>query len=222
VIAADGTPVGAVEYPTEPAAVAARLPTQNCLLHPATTLRASAFAEAGGYRLDHVEDYDLWLRIAERHELANLRERVLLYRRHDRQVSLVEVDEQARRALVVQVAARRRRADGTDPLEGVRTPSSELLFALGIPAADVARAVAEARLTWATQLAEAGDAAVAERLLGDGPRARRTLRSALRLKAARAAAREGRRAAAAVDVARAVAASPAFVVGRIARRRPFG
>ncbi len=52
--------------------------------HPTTMFRAEAFEAVGGYRSQYqwVEDHDLWLRMAQRGRLANVRDVVLCYRQH--------------------------------------------------------------------------------------------------------------------------------------------
>ncbi len=52
--------------------------------HPTTMIRAEALRAVQGYRsrFQWVEDHDLWLRLAERGELANLPEVLLCYRQH--------------------------------------------------------------------------------------------------------------------------------------------
>lgn len=71
-----------VRLPTEHEEIAAILPRENCLYHPSVMLRRSAVLEAGGYRgeFKNAEDYDLWLRLARTHELANVAEPLLRYR----------------------------------------------------------------------------------------------------------------------------------------------
>lgn len=58
------------------------------LYHPTTMIRTDAFRAVGGYRAEYqwVEDHDLWLRLAQRGQLANLREVVLCYRQHSSSV----------------------------------------------------------------------------------------------------------------------------------------
>ena len=71
-----------VRLPTKHDEIAAILPRENCLYHPAVMLRRSAVLEAGGYRGEfrNAEDYDLWLRLVRTHELANVAEPLLRYR----------------------------------------------------------------------------------------------------------------------------------------------
>ncbi len=71
-----------VELPMTPRQVAASLQRENCLYHPAVILRRSTVLAAGGYREEfrNAEDYELWLRLARRHDLANIAQPLLRYR----------------------------------------------------------------------------------------------------------------------------------------------
>lgn len=71
-----------VELPTTPQAVARRLAKENCLYHPSVIMRRDVALAAGGYRTDFVnaEDYELWLRLALSHDLANIPEALIRYR----------------------------------------------------------------------------------------------------------------------------------------------
>ncbi|MEJ0097276.1 MAG: glycosyltransferase [Bauldia sp.] len=70
---------------TGSAAIAATLPFANCINHPSTMMRTVAVVEAGGYRRKFKvsQDYDLWLRLSERHQLDNLPEVLLHYRTYE-------------------------------------------------------------------------------------------------------------------------------------------
>jgi len=119
---ATGAPTGErSNFPTAPEAVAAALTTRGCIIrHPTILARKAALAAAGAYRAvcDRAEDYDLWLRLAERARLANLPEVLLDYRVHGRQISAgINLDQRFARDLAI-VAARARRAGRTDPLDG--------------------------------------------------------------------------------------------------------
>jgi glycosyltransferase involved in cell wall biosynthesis len=56
----------------------------SMIVHPTAALRKAAVVQAGGYRPEyaHAEDFDLFLRLAERGELANLPDPLLDYRQH--------------------------------------------------------------------------------------------------------------------------------------------
>jgi Glycosyl transferase family 2 len=68
--------------PTDPAEVSRVLDKVNPIAHPTVVMRRAAVEAVGGYRRAYVraEDYDLWLRLAERGRLANLAEPLLRYR----------------------------------------------------------------------------------------------------------------------------------------------
>lgn len=88
-IDAEGNPLGFQPVkPTADAEVRWQLRFNNPLIHPAVMMRRSAVLEAGNYRdLKPGQDYDLWIRLAQRHELANLPEPLIAYRVHDRTVT---------------------------------------------------------------------------------------------------------------------------------------
>jgi glycosyltransferase involved in cell wall biosynthesis len=209
-----------MRLPTSSRQIAAELPRRNCIVHPAVMLRRSALEEANGYRLDHVEDYDLWLRLSERHDLANLEEPLILYRRHPAQISLYVLEEQAARALAVRAAARIRRTEGRDPLDGVTKVSPELLDRLAVDRAEVARTVEHEWFSTAAILringqdAEADavtDAAVAAR----GANARRGIAAATFLQRAELMLHRRRRLRAGLTLLRALIASPGYTSSRV-------
>ncbi|HWG75640.1 MAG TPA: glycosyltransferase [Steroidobacteraceae bacterium] len=83
--------------------------------HPAAMARLQPIRELGGYQGDFAEDLDLWLRLGEKGELANLPEAVLRYRLHCASVSERVGHRQRDAALVACQAAWQRRGirDGT-------------------------------------------------------------------------------------------------------------
>lgn len=129
-------------YPCGPAAVADAMLRGCALAHPAVMMRREAVRAAGGYReaFRHAEDYDLWLRLGERHELDNLPDPLLRYRQHDGSVSFRHRRQQALAAFVARHCAQERRAGRPDPLHGLeRTMDEGILRALDLaPAAEAA------------------------------------------------------------------------------------
>jgi FkbM family methyltransferase len=81
--------------------------------------------------LASAEDLDLWLRLAEHHQLAALAEIVVLYRMHPRQATVRELELQALCCAAARVAARERAAGRTDPLDSVESLDRETVTALG-------------------------------------------------------------------------------------------
>jgi hypothetical protein len=62
------------------------------IAHPTVVFRRSAVLAAGNYRYVgevNVEDYDLWLRLAARHRVANLDVPLLRYRVHERSATVI-------------------------------------------------------------------------------------------------------------------------------------
>lgn len=65
-----------------------RLRFCNALNHPTVTFRRAAILEAGNYRdVMPIEDYDLWVRVAAKHAMANLPRPLVRYRIHGGSVS---------------------------------------------------------------------------------------------------------------------------------------
>jgi glycosyltransferase involved in cell wall biosynthesis len=111
-----------VELPTTPREVAQKLQHENCLYHPTVILRRSPVVEAGGYKEEfgNAEDYELWLRLARRHDLANIPEPLLRYRfsvsgatlgRKWEQLRYVHLAQETHREPGISVTDAERRAD---------------------------------------------------------------------------------------------------------------
>jgi GT2 family glycosyltransferase len=129
------------------------------LAHPTVLLRREAFATVAGYRMAmvHAEDYDLWLRIADRFQLANLEMVVLKYRVHPNQVSIRKWRQQALSNLAARIAATSRRNGNPDPFESAREITPELLTGLGVSAAKLQTTVARGCLSFISSMCDAGE-----------------------------------------------------------------
>lgn len=81
------------------------------LAHPTAMIRADTLSHVGGYRTRYqwIEDKDLWVRLAEVGQLANLPEVLLAYRLHSQSVCsrMEEEQQQLLRALLTETYARR-------------------------------------------------------------------------------------------------------------------
>jgi glycosyltransferase involved in cell wall biosynthesis len=81
-----GRPLKVVDVPVEHDAILKILLRggASAFFHPAVMFRTEAIREIDGYRQQyrHVEDLDLYLRLAQQHQLANLPEVLLDYRLH--------------------------------------------------------------------------------------------------------------------------------------------
>jgi glycosyltransferase involved in cell wall biosynthesis len=97
----------------------------SMLHHPSTMLRRSALLQVGGYdeTMRASADLDLWLRLGEIGQLANLPDTLLLYRLHAASITQAKQERQAQDALAAcQRAWTRRGIQG----EFVRPPADHL------------------------------------------------------------------------------------------------
>ena len=106
---------------TTPAEVLADLKNGPPLCHPSVVMRVDAVRAVGGYHRAylHCEDYDLWLRLSEHVAMANLPDRLLLYRQSASQVSNRHAYVQKIGAAVAWEAHVERMAGRPDPTEAL-------------------------------------------------------------------------------------------------------
>jgi glycosyltransferase involved in cell wall biosynthesis len=162
-----GKSIDIVRYPEKDPSIKKELMHYDCIAHPAIVMRKGAFNSVGGYRsaFRHAEDYDLWLRMAERFELANLLEPVLYHRIHERQVSFSHILQQTLSTLAAQALATRRKEFGVEPplqFDGVTT---SVLYSLGVSHATITRQSAETYSSKANLMLKFDNDAVASQLL---------------------------------------------------------
>lgn len=73
------------------------------ICHPTVTLNVEKTRKLGGYRFDlHIEDIDLWWRMALKHEIRMIPEATLGFRQHAGSVSSSNLERQALNTLYVQ------------------------------------------------------------------------------------------------------------------------
>jgi glycosyltransferase involved in cell wall biosynthesis len=109
-IDAGGAELGVIDVPVDGEWLRRRLRLANCIVHGTVMMRADAVRALGGYdaAMERAEDYDLWLRIAERHEIAALPELLYAWRDHDGGVGRRHLAEMLGVADQARSAARRR------------------------------------------------------------------------------------------------------------------
>ena len=109
-------------------------------------MRKEAFTLVGGYRtlFLQAEDYDLWLRIAERFEIANLKQAVFKLRYHPHQLSVRKRTQQTLCYLAARASAACRRAEQPDPLDSANEITPAVLVGLGVTYATQQYALYEA------------------------------------------------------------------------------
>jgi glycosyltransferase involved in cell wall biosynthesis len=168
VIGHDDTTLGHRNPPTEPAVIHAMLRQGNCMIHPTMMLRRAAVLDAGGYRpaFRLAEDFDLWLRLSERHDLMNLPECLLSYRQHAAQSSWQDVEQRALSELGALVVAEQRRAGMEDPAGRVPLVTRAFLQAIGVPEAAITRHITVRAMDAAKEAIAAGHRASARETIG--------------------------------------------------------
>lgn len=107
------------------------------LAHPTVMYRRDVVLAVGGYHkaFRHCEDFDLWLRLADRTRIANLPLRLLHYRHYAGQVSQRHALEQQIGVAVARAAQAERKAGRPDPTETLAAlpPIAELDALFGRP-----------------------------------------------------------------------------------------
>lgn len=157
-----------VTYPLESAQIASVLPEANVLATSATTLRLAAFHAVGGCRpafRQGAEDYDLWLRLAERHQLRNLPEVLAYYRQHPNQSSTPGVERFILPTVAAQLSARARRSGRPDPFGDVDRFTYEWFVAMEPSRSAIDQLVLHASAGQATYLALIDQPETAQALL---------------------------------------------------------
>lgn len=167
----DGEEIDVYNYPTEDAVIQETLLDVNCFSHPGVMFRRDAYMRAGGYRCVFApsEDYDLWLRIAEHYQVANLAEPVIRYRVHGDNLSIRGLRQQVIAALAAQAAARLRRRGLTDEFGQERLDEAGLM-ALGVPLDRLEATLIGAYLGWSGLMLRMGKRQVALALLKNAAR----------------------------------------------------
>jgi glycosyltransferase involved in cell wall biosynthesis len=163
-----GVPTGViVRNPTRDRAIKRALLSASCLAQPTVMMRKDAFDTANGYRSAFLvaEDYDLWLRMAERFELANLPDCVLYYRIHPQQLSLCHLEQQVMCTAAAQAAAKARRRSGRDPIDQVHHVTRHILAELGVSAETLRFALVRSYIRWAAYMLHSGDKQTTHQIL---------------------------------------------------------
>jgi len=145
----NGRPSGTCANPITDREIRSALAHVCPFWHPTVVIRKNVLISVGGYRrvVVDAEDYDLWLRIAERWELGNLPAVLLQYRLHPCQVTVRKFRQTALSTLAARAAAASRRDGGADPLESIAEITPAVLAGLGVSEAAQGAAVA-GRYLW--------------------------------------------------------------------------
>jgi glycosyltransferase involved in cell wall biosynthesis len=105
-------------FPTLPEAIASELLERSCVCHASVMARTEIFRSIGGYRarVQYAEDYDLFLRMSEIAQIANLPDVLYAVRLHPVTISTRHTIAQELAVLAARGAAQQRRSGRPDPL----------------------------------------------------------------------------------------------------------
>jgi glycosyltransferase involved in cell wall biosynthesis len=111
-------------FPTSPATIATELLHRPCVCHAPVMTRTAVLRSLGGYRqqVQYAEDYDLFLRMSEVAQIANLPDVLYAVRLHPVTISAQHTVAQELAALAARGAARLRRSGKPDPLAAAELP----------------------------------------------------------------------------------------------------
>lgn len=106
----------------------ALLSVEFCWWHSATAFRAECLERVGAYRGEfrYAQDYDLWLRIAERYDVASLSEPLVKLRLHPESISVARRAHQRAFVLLAVELAKQRRSTGRDNLDALLGGAREI------------------------------------------------------------------------------------------------
>ena len=150
-------------FPAEDNEIRQALTVRCPFCQPTVLVRREAFQFVGGYRpaFAPTEDYDLWFRIAEHFQCANLRSVLLKYRIHPYQVSMRKRRQQALGMCAAQVSASLRSDRRPDQFDSAREITSELLANLGVTEAALQNEFFSGGCQWVRNMCMAGEYSVA-------------------------------------------------------------
>jgi hypothetical protein len=155
-------------FPTDDKPLKEALGVRCSFWQPTVLLRKEAFILTGGYRdaFAPAEDYDLWLRVTEHFDCANLDDILLKYRIHPHQVSVRKRKQQTLGILGAKKSAAMRQIGEEDIFRTVDVITPELLTQLGVTeAAQERELMTDARrwirhMTWAGEVSAAQESAI--------------------------------------------------------------
>jgi hypothetical protein len=135
----DGRAIDIVRPPLRDDEIRLMMLRTSAMCHPAVMMKRDIVLTSGGYRkaLLDADDYDLWLRMSERTQLANLEQPILRYRVHSKQSSIANSSHQALCVLAARTASAMRKLGKPDPLTGIHRVTPELLIRLGVTKSEI-------------------------------------------------------------------------------------
>jgi len=148
--AANGEAFFGPDYPSGDKEIRQAMVSGCPFWQPTVLMRRSIFAAVGGYRppFAPAEDYDLWVRISEHCDVANLAAVVSKYRIHSNQVSVRKQKQQTLGTLAARASAASRKDGHADPFDSVQAITPDVLVGLGVSEATQQSALALKYSDW--------------------------------------------------------------------------
>ena len=153
--------------PTSPGDIREALMHGNCIAHPTVLMRRDAVLAVGGYRRAFLqcEDYDLWLRLSERHDLLNIDEPLLQYREHSAQLTWGHLEQRILSELAARESARWRSRGGSDPADDMDPVTRRDLREFGLSDNEILTQIVVRALDAAREAGRAGNRPAVRRAL---------------------------------------------------------
>ena len=144
--------------------------TRGTVLHQTTVMfRREVLDVVKGYRkaFPLAEDYDLWLRVIEHFQVANLPEPLVYYRIHSGQVSVQKLRHEITCSVAARAAAKIRASGGVDPLWEAEDITPAVLARLGVDSETLIQALATGFCDWMNAMLQVSNDEAALRLIDD-------------------------------------------------------
>jgi glycosyltransferase involved in cell wall biosynthesis len=124
IISSSGKPIITHSLPISNEEIHQKILQENCFAHGSVIFRKECIDQVGEYdtRFEPAEDYDLWLRISEHFEVANLPDILYQYRINQSSISIQKAALQIRNSILAQNASIVRR--GISPFESINNQES--------------------------------------------------------------------------------------------------
>ncbi len=124
----DGEYVGKVVFSTDRTKLKHQLQYQNQFCHGSVMFRKECLDKVGTYRNEFLkaQDYDLWLRIADKYEIANLAEVLYKRRIEKNSISIASRYDQELFAIIARECAVARRNNMIEPLDKLQKINTTL------------------------------------------------------------------------------------------------
>jgi len=155
----NGTPRFLRSFPLTDGEIRAALARGTALHQTTVMMRREVPGVVKGYRKAFAlaEDYDLWLRVIEHFQVANLPEPLVYYRIHSGQVSVQKLRQEMMCWMAARAAAQIRAEGRADPLWEVAEITPDVLTLLGVTPAAFAQALAIAYFDWMNAMWQASN-----------------------------------------------------------------